>query len=248
MKIISFNIRCCDEENGHSIDERTPRLLRILNNRNADVIGLQEATPKWMGILKENLSEKYAIFNKYRDHNSPESAPILWKKDKFNCLDKGYFWFSKTPWVESMGNDAKYKCKRICQWVLLEDKKTLKQFYYMNLHFGFGDSYQIESVNLIKLTTDAFKNDNVVITGDFNMRPDTLGYKEMVKYFTDFNSVTANYKGETFHFYGKGATEHIDYCFYKEGCFKPLKYTVLNETFEGKYPSDHYGLLFEFEN
>lgn len=28
-KVVSFNIRCCDDENGNSIKERAPRLLKL---------------------------------------------------------------------------------------------------------------------------------------------------------------------------------------------------------------------------
>ncbi|MBQ6847477.1 MAG: endonuclease/exonuclease/phosphatase family protein [Clostridia bacterium] len=246
MKIATFNIRCHNDKNGHSIEERAPRLFKVLESCSADIIALQEARPVWMSILEERYSKDYYIFNKYRDLNAPESCPILFKKDRFNLLDKGYFWFSKTPWVESFGNDTICNCKRICEWVYLKDKDTKKQFYILNLHFGFGDSYQVESVRLLKQTTDALATDNVVICGDFNMTTDSLGYKEAVKYYTDVNTVTANYKGVTFHNYGNSDGSHIDYFFFKKGGLNPIKYKLLDETFDRKYPSDHYGILVEF--
>ena len=40
-------------------------------------------------LIKE---ENYEIFNKYRTQTGwMESAPILWKKDKLECIKKGYF-------------------------------------------------------------------------------------------------------------------------------------------------------------
>ncbi len=247
MKIITFNIRCGDDRDGHSIIERAPRLFNILRKHTPDVIALQEARPIWLELLNEGFSNDYYIFNKYRDLNPPESSPIFLKKASFNLLDKGYFWFSKTPWIESLGDDALYHCKRICEWVKLEDKITQQQLYVLNLHFGFGDNYQVDSVRLLKETTDAFQTNNVVICGDFNMKPDSLGYKEAVKYYVDVNTVTADYKGTTFHNYGTVFDSHIDYFFIKKNGLKPLSYVLLDETFEGKYPSDHYGLMAEFE-
>ena len=51
------------------------------------------------------------------------------------------------------------------------------------------------------------------LTGDFNMRPTSLGYAEMVKNFTDVNGATINDRRTTYHGYGKTDDEHIDYCF-----------------------------------
>ena len=42
LKIISFNIRCCDDKNGNSIVERAPRLAKITKNYDADIIGFQK--------------------------------------------------------------------------------------------------------------------------------------------------------------------------------------------------------------
>ena len=47
LKVISFNIRCCDDANGYSISERAPRLKKILSDLNADLIGFQEWRPAW---------------------------------------------------------------------------------------------------------------------------------------------------------------------------------------------------------
>ncbi len=249
MKVISFNIRCTnDDPDGHSISERAPRLFKILKEESADVIGLQEVTPVWLELIKNELSAEYEIFNKFRSLEGwREAEPILWKKSRFEMLDSGYFWFSDTPWVESLGSDYLYHCNRICEWVLLFDKKTDKKHYHFNLHFGFGDDYQVESVELIKKTFDLMPIKNAVITGDFNMKPDTPAYKKMTEYFTDANSLTAKYSGTTYHGYGKENNEHIDYCFITVGTVSATDYRVLDKTFDGKFPSDHFGLQLELE-
>ncbi len=245
MKIITFNIRCADDENGHSVDERAPRLKSILEKYDADIIGFQEVTPKWYEIIKNDYASKYEIFNKFRCHELPESAPILWKKDVFKCLDQGYFWFSETPWVESFGNDVKYHCKRICEWCKFLEIKTGREFYYFNTHFGFGDEYQIQSVDLIKRTADILSAKAFVITGDFNMLPSSAGYKRMTQFYTDVNTLITNYTGTTFHKYGKVNDEHIDYCFINEDTVSAEGYRMIDDKIDGKYPSDHYGILFE---
>lgn len=118
----------------------------------------------------------------------------------------------------------------------------------MNTHYGFGDNCQTASSRLIKEYADKISDLPTFITGDFNMTPDALGYKEITKYFTDVNTVTANFKGATFHGYNPGEheTEHIDYCFINDKV-TAKSYKVLNKTFDGKFLSDHYGLEIELK-
>ena len=90
------------------------------------------------------------MFNKYRARRGDvESSPILWKKDKFECLKTGYFWLSDTPETESKGWDELFDCYRMCVYAILKNKQTDKIFTFMNTHFGFGDIGQLKSVDLI---------------------------------------------------------------------------------------------------
>ncbi|MBQ8849356.1 MAG: endonuclease/exonuclease/phosphatase family protein [Clostridia bacterium] len=248
LKVISFNIRCCDDKDGHSIAERAPRLASLTLPLDADVIGFQEYRPKWEELIAEYYSDKYEIFNKYRSTEHPESAPILWKRDKFDLIDKGYFWLSDTPEVESKGWDEKYDCHRICEYVILAPKDGGKPFTFMNTHFGFGDSCQTKSARLIYEYGKRISGNPTFVTGDFNMCPDSAGYAEMTKYFTDVNTVTAKDTRQTFHGYApeRHPNEHIDYCFIGEG-IKPLSRERIDGTVDGKYPSDHYGLMIKLE-
>lgn len=80
----------------------------------------------------------------------------------------------------------------------------------------------------------------MVIAGDFNLTPDAEGYRAMAEYFADANPWVQD---ATFHGYGK-AERLIDYCFVGQGA-APCSYTVIKDTFDGKYPSDHYPILVE---
>ena len=80
LNVISFNIRCRDDENGNSIAERAPRLDKIIQKYEADIIGFQEVTPAWMPYIEKYFGEDYVIFNKYRCETKKESGPVLWKK------------------------------------------------------------------------------------------------------------------------------------------------------------------------
>ncbi len=249
LSVISFNIRNCNDKNGHSVAERIPRIFSILKEENSDIIGLQEVRPHWEQAIKENLLDGYEMFLKYRNNDHDvEAAPIFWKKDKFTLIKKGNFWFSDTPETESFGWDELYNCYRMCSYVILKENQSGKVFTYMNTHYGFGDNCQTKSSELIKEYADKISCFPTIITGDFNMTPQSVGYKEITKYFTDVNTVTANYTGITYHGYsvtGENGS-HIDYCFINSK-ISPKSYKLLDKTFDGKFPSDHFGLKIELE-
>lgn len=245
LKLISFNIRYGDDPDGNSIVERAPRLAEITKRYDADIIGFQEFTVPWEEQI-EKFYPEYEMFLKYRSVKELEAAPILWKKGKFELLDKGYFWLSDTPEVESRGWDELYNCWRMCEYVILKHIESGKVFTHMNTHYGFGDKGQVDSSKLIYEYAGKISQNPTFITGDFNMRPTSLGYAEMVKHFTDVNAVTVNDRRTTYHGYGKVDNEHIDYCFINDQ-IKPKSLKIIDETIDGKYPTDHYGLFVELE-
>jgi len=249
LNVISFNIRCCDDRNNNSIAERAPRLAKITSRYNADVIGFQEYRPKWEPYIAEFYNDKYDMFLKYRNNTiDVEASPILWRKDKFDCIKTGYFWLSDTPETQSRGWDNKYHCYRMCVYVILREKQSQKTFTVMNTHFGFGDKGQVKSVNLIYDYSKKISNHKTFIVGDFNMTPTSIAYDQMTKYFKDVNAHTANDLRSTFHDYKPEKTRdsHIDYCFIDENII-PINQTLITDTVDGKYPSDHFGLFIELD-
>ena len=247
IKVVSFNIRCCDDKNGNTIAERAPRLAEAINRRDPDVIGIQEFTPKWEPEFEEYFLKDYEMFFKYRCDKWLETAPILWKKGMFECLDKGYFWLSDTPEEMSQGWDS-IGCKRICVYAVLKRISDGNVFTFMNTHFGFGDECQVKSVRLIQDYAERISEYPTFITGDFNMTPDSLGYGEMTKKFTDVNTVTGGDTRPTYHDYHpeKNSGQHIDYCFFGAGV-RGVSRERIDDDFDGKYPSDHYGLNIELD-
>lgn len=244
MKVISFNIRYRDDDSGHTILERSFRLKKILERENAPLIGLQECTPAWLSCLEKDFSETYEIFNVWRVGD--ESAPIMIKKDAFEVLDKGCFWLSDTPDTPSNGWDT-IGCNRICTWAKLKEKSTGKSLLFLNTHFGFGDDGQCNSVGLIRAFCERFSGLPVVLTGDFNMERSFPAYIKATEYFIDANATTVNDESVTFHGYylPENTPKLIDYIFIKNATAK--NYRVIDDCFDGKYPSDHFGIQSDIE-
>ncbi len=248
-RIISFNIRFRSDPHGNSVAERAPRLYSVIAPYDADIIGLQEYSPEWESHIKGYFAGQYEMFNKYRSTDVDiESSPILWKKDKFDCIGSGYFWLSDTPEIQSRGWDVVCECYRMCVYTILKDKATGTQLTFMNTHFGFGDGCQQKSANLVADYSRKISSLPTVLVGDFNMTPDSIGYKTITGYFTDVNAVTVNDLRSTYHGYrpDKIKNEHIDYCFIGDNVV-PVSQKIITELVDGKFPSDHYGLFTEVE-
>lgn len=240
LKVISFNIRNHNDKNGHSIAERAPRLKKVISHYSPDLIGLQEYNELWKPYFEDVANSNYDILNV--DRGDGESSPMLWRKDRFDVVKIGHFWFGDNPDIPSRDWDEIYHCPRICAYAVLKDKQTGTKFTFMNTHYGFGENGQSKSSKLIYEYSKKITDNPTIVTGDFNMQPNTLSYKTMTEYFTDVNTATINLSTPTFHNYGDSKISRIiDYCFVNNKV-APVLYKVLTETFDGKYPSDHYGI------
>ncbi|MBQ7935869.1 MAG: endonuclease/exonuclease/phosphatase family protein [Clostridia bacterium] len=245
VTIISQNIRCANDPDGHSIAERAPRIKALMEKYDADTVGFQEIKPVWLDVLNEAFSDTYEVFNQYRSTTGkPEGPALIWKKEKFECLEKGSFWLSDTPEEESQGWDT-MGYPRNAVWAKLKDRETGRVLVHISTHFGFGDEGQVASAKVILSKIKDF-GCPAVVTGDFNLRQTAPGYAAITEGLTDVNMATVKDLRTTFHAYGKKDDALIDYIFVTDSV-QPLTYQRLTETYDGKFPSDHYGILGELE-
>lgn len=248
MKIVSFNIRSSNDPNGHSFAERAPRLKATIEKYDPDIIGLQEVVPSWMEFIPNDYGEKYEYYHKYRDTSTDiEGCTILWRKGMFECLDQGVFWYSDTPEIPSRGW-CSWGHYRFCLWVKLKNLKDGKEFFFFDTHFGFSDQCHIDSVRLIRDHIKYLGAEAAIVVGDFNMTQNGPGYRDMTKFMVDVNKATVNDISITCHGYNAERTGiPIDFVFTTPNTVKPVDYHKMDETYEGKFPSDHYGLYAEVE-
>lgn len=251
LKILDYNIRCTDDGEGKTIFDRSLRFEVIVDKYDPDLIGLQEATHNWIMFLEENLLDTYEMRYMYRAQSSKEATPLLWKKDKFELLDEGYFWLSDTPEVSSKGWGSKYF--RICNWVKLKVKATGKEFLFFNTHLTGETTCAINSGNLIierAKELGGFTDYAVFLTGDFNFAPWSAPYGNLVATFEDFNDAlgfdeTATNNGYNERDESSSSNSIKDYAMYSPDLVVPLEYKVLNEKILDGYISDHRGVYVE---
>ncbi|APG61490.1 endonuclease/exonuclease/phosphatase family protein [Christiangramia salexigens] len=250
LEIMSYNIKYANENDGeNSWSKRKDFLTNQLKYYEPDIIGIQEAV---IGQLKHITSEidTYAYVGVGRDDGKQkgEYSAILYNTRKFKVLDSKTFWLSETPEKVSVGWDA--AMERICTYALFIDEKTDREFWVFNTHFDhIGEEARAQSTKLILKKISEINSHKlpVVLTGDFNLEPDSdpiLDLKRSLKDSrTSATQVSFGSEG-TFNGFNFGAqvTRRIDYIFVSPEV-KVLKYGALSDSKDLKYPSDHFPII-----
>ncbi len=213
-------------------------------------MGFQEITEALLEkCLLVYFSDDYDYVSQWRAEGRKEGLPIFWKKDKFSLVDHGFFWLSETPNKESMGWDAEYP--RLTSWVKLRVKATGKEFLFYNTHYDFSGRCHLNSSDVILQQVRAqegFTKYGVILAGDMNMLPWTVGYLLLTAKgeLQDINAALQNDNTSTFNGFEKEGTGYIiDYCFYSPAKMLPLHYEVMPGKVDGEWVSDHNGLYAE---
>ncbi len=249
----SYNLRldiASDKENSWS--HRAEAVNALIRFHDFDILGTQEAFDHQLQDILTALPY-YTVYGKGRDDGlkAGEHSSIFYKKDRFILLDKGDFWLSETPDKPTLGWDATC-CKRICSWIYLRDKKTKKQFYVFNAHYDHqGIIARKESSKLILERIQAIAGNNPVIfmgdlNGDTNSEPYLIIENSQILKDT-FKQVKYPYAStNSYNNFGKNVNgvTLIDHIFTSRQ-FTVKKWGLLTDTYQGKFPSDHFPILTE---
>ena len=170
----SYNVRydsSKDRENGDGWEVRSKAMYELINYEGWEIFGAQEVLNNQLNDMLKNLDNyDYVGVGRNDGATKGEYAPIFYKKDRMNCLEKGWFWISETPEVVgSKGWDASM-C-RICTWGKFEDKSTKWKFWFFNLHMDHrGVVARREGAKLVLAKIKEMCGDDpYILTGDFNV-------------------------------------------------------------------------------
>ncbi len=177
--------------------DRGELFRKMMEDNNPDSAGLCEVTQEWLDYIVEfcNSSEVFGVTGTRRSYKpgegplrsgSGEYVAIMYRKDRFECIDDGGWWYSTTPDVPSRfeipGHDA-MKYDRVFSYGVFKEKETGITYIHMNVHFDHkSDDYT--NALCSKLTTEKgkelakrFGGAPVIVTGDFNCEEDTEAYR-----------------------------------------------------------------------
>ena len=255
IAVMSQNLRY-DTSGMNSLDIRGPRLQYILEKYEPDLIGFQEATPAWMGWLREKLTG-YTGVGVGRDNgrDKGEFSPVFYRTDRFEAEDSGTFWLSPTP-DRASGPAWNAACTRICTWTVLRDKRSGGLFVHMNTHTDHvsveamcrGGSLILERLRGLR---ERYGDIPAAVTGDFNGEEHSSVYAVM----TGSDSPVADSKylaarqlnacGSFHNFLKVDVAKHtpIDYIFVTPDRLAVESYQVITDNPGGGYVSDHFAIL-----
>jgi endonuclease/exonuclease/phosphatase family metal-dependent hydrolase len=243
--VASYNLRYNTANDGvNAWPNRKEMVKGLIRYHEFDIFGTQE-------VLRDQINdlahmEEFAFTGKGRDDGKEagEHSAIFYRKARFKLLQSGDFWLSETPDKPSLGWDATC-CHRICSWAKFRDQQTGKEFYFFSAHFDHqGVEARRQSGKLMaeKIKQIAGKAP-VIFVGDLNSTPDTEQVQVIQTVLNDAYRVSATPPygpAGTFNGFKLDAPleNRIDYVFVSKG-IDVLRYAVLTDHKELRYPSDH---------
>jgi len=254
MNIITYNLRFntpSDKENAWP--NRRAEVMNLLKLHKADIFSVQEALYDQIMDLKDGMSGfDYVGVGRDDGNINGEFSAIYYNSNRYALIENGTFWLSETPNIPSKSWDA--ALNRICTWARLKEKETRKTFYIFNTHFDHkGVKARKESALLIlkKIDEISVRRDPVILTGDFNLTPEEKPLVLIRQKLKDARQISKTVPQgpvgtfNDFDFTSK-LESRIDYIFVNK-LVDVKKYSVLADSKDNHYPSDHLPVLVEVQ-
>ncbi|MBP6557263.1 MAG: endonuclease/exonuclease/phosphatase family protein [Flavobacterium sp.] len=253
LKLMTYNIRLDIASDGENAwPNRKDYWASQVTFNEPDILGIQEALPHQVTDIAK-MFPNYTYVGIGRDGiGKGESSNIFYKKDRFKVLQENTFWLSETPDKMSKGWDA--ALNRVCTYALFKDKQNKQTFWVFNTHLDhMGELARTNSILLIlsKIKALNTKNYPVFFMGDFNSEPTQERIINLKKEMQDSRDISEEKPfGPSGTFNGfkhnEPVTKRIDYIFLsKDNPFKVMKYGILSDSKDLKYPSDHLPVFIE---
>ena len=204
MKVASINLRINVVVDGlNAWPYRKDRMISFIKEQAFDVIGCQEASPDMVKDLMSGLSDLYDVVFVPRDERG-EGVPVFYKKEQ-NILETKTYWLSDEEDKVSTVEGSHFP--RIVTFVRFHD------LLYFNTHLDYAsdDVCLKQAKHLVRIIHKIRKDEDIIITGDFNTHPKSKTISYMLQHFKSNH----HEKLATFHgFTDQKEGEPIDYIFY----------------------------------
>lgn len=259
IRVISYNIRYDNPDDGdNSWANRKDRVISLLRFHQADIFCLQEALINQTHDLERTFPD-FDYYGPGRDdgRENGEASPVFYNKKRFTLKDSGTFWYSKTP--EKPGSTAwGANLPRIASWIRLRDLSTNQEIIVVSTHFDHQSQLsRNNSARLLKNKLNEISADlPVIICGDFNDRPNSETYLELVEQGSDLNLLDSKsisnqtHHGPDFTYIGfdfVGTPGNIIDYILINNLFKVMSHGYLTDNRNGIYPSDHLPVFVELK-
>lgn len=279
MTVCTFNIRYANNSDTYpdgssaAWSARTSAVKKFFDKNKPDIVGLQEVRQEQSKWFSKELGAEYGYYDVSRDNASGSSVAtaqgegvgILYRKDRFELVNKDFFWLDATPRERPAQNsDGTYgawnsACRRVTVYAVLKDKQHNNALiYFFSTHYDHKSADARKNASELSVTqmkalckVSELKNANAIIflLGDLNTTYDNSQLKTLND---NMSYARLAVKGSdqytsTFNGYG-GSGQIIDHIYYGGKAVKPLKYWVDRSTEYGvPFISDHYPVLLQWE-
>lgn len=251
INMMSFNIRLDVASDGENRwDLRKDKVAGLINYYEPDFVGGQEVQHHQLTYLLNSL-DGYSFIGVGRDDGKEEGeySCIFYKKNKFKLISQSTFWLSPTP--DSVSFGWKAACRRVCTYGLFQSNKTKQFVWVFNTHFDhISEEARAESAKLIIKKINEINKNNfpVIVSGDFNSKPVEAPAQYMMKNMNSCRNVSQQVYGGADTWNGfqfnKKPDGCIDYIFVsKNNKVSVSKFATLTDSYELKYPSDHFPIM-----
>jgi endonuclease/exonuclease/phosphatase family metal-dependent hydrolase len=249
MNVATYNLRYDHAEDGaNAWPARREMVKALIRYHEFDILGTQEGLAGQIADLAQMAEFDHVGVGRDDGKDGGEHSAIFYRKSRFALLGKGDFWLSETPDRPSFGWDARC-CHRLVSWARLRDRASARSFFVFSLHFDHeGEQARRASADLVlRKIADIARGEPAICVGDFNSTPDTVQIRKMSAAMRDASRVskTPPYgPAGTFNGFHLDApmADRIDYIFVDRHV-DVLKYAVLSDSLNGRYPSDHHPVV-----
>jgi len=223
--------------------KRVERVIKRIKRVSPDLLGVQESTRAWMNHLDNALKDEYISVSMPSD--SPDdpggSCGIFFKRDKFDLLDSGTYWLSRTPDVPSMLPQTKWN--RVLVYALLKRKSDSGILLFTSSHIDSDD----EMVGIYLDFIASHSDKTVISVGDFNIRKGSRLYKTITSTnLNDASVIATNTMKEATVAGSADKGIILDYFFVTKNALEVDSYEVLTDQIDGDYPSDHNAIVMKY--
>ena len=255
IDVMSLNIRLdIPIDSANAWPHRAAIVAGFINDQIPDLLGMQEVLWHQYTYLDSALAGYGSVIAGRDDGlQKGEACPVFYRLGRFDKIASGTFWLSATPEVPgSVGWGA--ALTRVVTWVRLYDKTAQDTLLYLNTHFDhISDSARLMSSGVLLERVKKLAGDNdFIITGDFNNRPESPAIQRMIEggYAVDSYDISATPpSGESYTFNGWSDDPRegrIDYIFVRNG-MKVMSHATHRVIEDGVFISDHWPVTARIE-
>lgn len=231
-------------------DRRKTATTRIMAGIDADIVAFQEMESFRRGDGSVNLARDHllATLPAYAAgavgdwRRFPSTQPIFFRRERFQLLDQGWFFFSDHPDViYSRSFDGSFPA--FASWVWLRDRRDGSALRVVNVHFDHASSQnRLKSAALVaeRLTPWLDAGETLILAGDLN----AIAGSRTAGILQAAGLVLMPARGASYHLNrGLNLFPAIDHVMIGPGLRYARRPVALRRAPGGVWPSDHYPIV-----